>query len=93
MSSTGDAVSAEATVTAQGRLAIPQKVREAAGFEAGVKVHLSVESDGVLRLETRTQKARRLRDTLAQQMDEDDTSLADELAEDRRAAAEQEGGG
>ena len=89
MDSNRDTVSAEATLTAQGRLAIPREVRDAAGLEPGAKIHITVEPDGVLRLETWEQKARRVRASLAATLT-GKKSLSDELVADRRSEAARE---
>lgn len=82
----------EGTVTKEGRLSLPREVREA-GFAPGSRVYIHVENDGALRLETRTQKAARLRATINEQWrGAADESVVDELAADRRTAAAREEG-
>lgn len=77
----------EGTVTKEGRLSLPREVLQA-GFEPGSRLYILVENDGALRLESRAQKAARLRSTISEQWrGAADESVVDELAADRRAAA------
>ncbi|GAB2666971.1 hypothetical protein GCM10027271_28060 [Saccharopolyspora gloriosae] len=93
MDSTEYEGSAEATVTAQGRSAIPKEVRQAAGREPGTKAYITAKgTGGRIVLETRAQKIQRLRTTLTKQLGADSPSLADELAADRSRDARRESG-
>jgi AbrB family looped-hinge helix DNA binding protein len=84
-----DEVSAEVTLTSQGRVAIPREVREAADLQAGEKLHITVEDDGSLRLQTWEQKANRVRAQMAAQLT-GGGSLVDELIAERREESRRE---
>jgi AbrB family looped-hinge helix DNA binding protein len=81
----------EARVNAQGRVTIPVQIRREMGIEPGTSVVIYVE-DGRVVLETRKQLVERLRRDIEDSwVGDPNTSVVDELIEDRRreAAAEE----
>ncbi len=82
-------LSAEVQLTSQGRLVIPAPIRRAVGIEEG-NVLVYVE-DGRVAIEPRDRALERLRDEVAAAWDgDDDTSVVDELLDERRQDAARE---
>lgn len=79
---------AEVSVNNQGRVTIPSQVRRAAGIEPGASVVVYVE-DGRVVIEVRDRLAARVRRDVARAWT-GSGSVVDELAAERRAAAERE---